>query len=52
MIGHELTAMYGLITREHSLSLQVYTKLCLKQKAKLLHGKRIFNLEGRRRNCQ
>jgi NADP-dependent alcohol dehydrogenase len=48
MIGHELTAMYEI---DHARTLaviaQVYTKLCLKQKAKLAqYGKRIFNLEG------
>jgi NADP-dependent alcohol dehydrogenase len=48
MIGHELTAMYGI---DHARTLaviaQVYIKLCLKPKEKLAqYGKRIFNLTG------
>jgi NADP-dependent alcohol dehydrogenase len=47
MIGHELTAMYGI---DHARTLAVIApniKLCLKPKEKLAqYGKRIFNLTG------
>jgi NADP-dependent alcohol dehydrogenase len=48
MIGHELTAMYGIDhARTFSCNSTKYIKLCLKPKEKLAqYGKRIFNLTG------
>jgi alcohol dehydrogenase YqhD (iron-dependent ADH family) len=48
MIGHELTALYGIDhARTLLLSDLIYTVSCLKLKGKLAqYGKRIFNLTG------
>jgi NADP-dependent alcohol dehydrogenase len=49
MIGHELTAMYGIDHARTLAVIKVYIKLCLKPKEKLAqYGKRIFNLTGTR----
>jgi NADP-dependent alcohol dehydrogenase len=46
MIGHELTAMYGIDARTLAV-IAPSLKLCLKPKEKLAqYGKRIFNLTG------
>jgi alcohol dehydrogenase YqhD (iron-dependent ADH family) len=38
MIGHELTAMYGIDPRTLAVIAQVYTKLCLKLKKQNWHN--------------